>query len=127
MMNRALNIANYVMIAAFALSVLVQYNDPDPLRWMALYGAAAVACVLYATGRARWWFAAAVGVIALAWAIPLAPAVIGKTAFGEMFEAWEMKNERVEVSREMYGLLIVAAWMAVLTFAHWRRGAKPSG
>ena len=28
----------------FVLSVLVQYNDPDPGRWVLMYGAAALIC-----------------------------------------------------------------------------------
>jgi hypothetical protein len=43
--------------------------------------------------------------------------VLGNVRFIEMFGAFEMKNIGVEESREMYGLLIVAVWMAVLTVA----------
>jgi hypothetical protein len=39
-----------------------------------------------------------------------------------MFGAWEMKDTGVEESREMYGLLIVAGWMVVLTIANRRSG-----
>ncbi len=39
-------VANWLMIAAFLFSVAVQYNDPDPIRWMLVYGLAALACIL---------------------------------------------------------------------------------
>ncbi len=109
-------IANWVMIAAFLFSVAVQYNDPDPVRWILIYGLAALACILKVRRRLRWYFPAAVGVTAFGWAASIAPRVIGKTAFGEMFQAFEMINSVVEEAREMGGLLIVAAWMVVLVF-----------
>jgi hypothetical protein len=110
-------IANWVMIAAFLFSVAVQYNDPDPVRWMLIYGLAALACNLKVRSRLRWYFPAAVGVTAFVWAASIAPRVIGKTTFGEMFQAFEMINSVVEEAREMGGLLIVAAWMGVLVVA----------
>jgi Transmembrane family 220, helix len=107
-------VANWVMIAAFLFSVAVQYNDPDPFRWMLIYGMAALACVLKLLGRLAWYLPAAVGVAAFGWAASLAPGVIGKTTFGEMFQEFHMINTVVEEAREMGGLLIVAAWMGVL-------------
>jgi len=117
---------NAVMALLFVFAAAVQYNDPDPLRWMAIYLAAAAACVLALLGRLRWFVPAAVGLVALAWAATLAPHVLGHVRMGEMVEAWEMKDVRVEEGREMYGLLIVAAWMAVLTVAGWRRPRTPA-
>jgi len=118
-----MKILNYLMTALFLFSVIVQYNDPDPVRWMMIYGLAGAACVLSIVGRLNWMFPAAVGVVALAWALTLAPNVLGKVAFGELFEAFEMKDERVEVAREFGGLLIVAFWMAVLV---WHSAARVS-
>ena len=120
----ALKIANYVMAAMFLFSVIVQYNDPDPVRWMAMYGAALVACILFATRRQHWSIPVGVGVIALLWAIDWAPGVLGKTRFSEMFQAWEMKNERVEEAREFWGLMIVWGWMAVLATITYLRAKK---
>ena len=37
---------NALALAAFLFSVAVQFNDPDPLRWVAVYGAAAIVCLL---------------------------------------------------------------------------------
>jgi hypothetical protein len=113
---KPLTVPNCVMTACFLFSAVVQYNDPDPALWMAVYGAAAAACVLHLAGRRDWPLFAAVGLTAFAWAATLAPRVVGKVAFGELFEAFEMKDTRVEEAREMGGLLIIAAWMAVLTF-----------
>jgi hypothetical protein len=118
--SSAFRAANGVMAALFVFAAAVQYNDPDPLRWMAIYLAAAAACVLVLLHRLPRWFPMFVGLAALAWAATLAPHVLGHVGWGEMVEAWEMKDVRVEEGRETYGLLIVAAWMVVLSAAHRR-------
>jgi len=120
-----MKILNYVMTACFLFSAIVQYNDPDPARWMLIYGLACAACALAIMGRLNWVFPAAVGITALAWAITLAPGVAGKVGFGELFEAFEMKDERVEAAREMGGLLIVAFWMAALAWRCAAEGRRP--
>ena len=119
--SNLLRAANGVMAALFVFAAAVQYNDPDPLRWMAIYLAAAAACVLAVLRRLPRWLPIVVGLAALAWAATLSPHVLGRVGMGEMVQAWEMKDVRVEEGREMYGLLIVAGWMMVLALAGWRR------
>jgi hypothetical protein len=63
-------------------------------------------------------------VVTLAWAVTLAPHVVGRVPFGEMFGAFEMKNVGIEESREMYGLVIIAAWMAVLALRAQRQNRR---
>ncbi len=125
-MKPVLQFVNLVMLIAFVFGVIVQYNDPDPARWMAMYGAAALACGWYAAGRRQWVVPAIVLVIALIWASTLAPNAIGKVRFGELFEAFEMKDERIEIGREFGGLVIIAAWMLVLTLVSWRKTKSAS-
>ena len=115
-MSKFVRVANVVFLALFLFSVIVQYNDPDPVRWMLIYGLAALACILHLRDRLRWYLPTAVGATALGWAASLAPDVMGKTTFGEMFQSFHMINAVVEEAREMGGLLIVAAWMGVLVF-----------
>ncbi len=110
------------MTVVFVFSVAVQYNDPDPIRWMTIYGLAALCCIWSFLGRLAWYFPAAVGVVALLWASLLAPSVIGQTSFSEMFGSIGMINLAVEEAREMMGLLIVAFWMAVLAVTWYRSG-----
>ena len=112
--TRVWRAANALMLVMFAFSAAVQVNDPDPLRWIAVYGLATAACWLSLVGRARRWFPASLGVIALVWAATFAPRVLGRVPLRDMFGAFEMRDTGVEESREMYGLLIVAAWMAVV-------------
>ena len=117
-------ILNWLFGALFLLGAIVQYNDPDPLRWMLIYLGAATSCVLAALGRVHWTFPAAVALVALLWAATLAPQVLGSVEPGELVGAWEMKDARVEVGREMYGLLIIAAWMSLIVVVELRRRAR---
>ncbi len=107
-------IADSIFLLLFAFSVVVQLNDPDPIPWVLIYGAAAVACALTLAGRQRWLFPVLVGIIALMWAATIAPRVVGQVPFMDMFAEFEMKDIGVEESREMYGLLLIGGWMALL-------------
>ena len=120
--SRLWRAADAVMLLLFALGAAVQLNDPNPVRWFAVYALAALACLLSVFRRSHWAPPAILGAAALAWAATLAPHVVGRVPVGDMFGAWEMRNAGVEESREMYGLLIIAAWMAVLALRA-RRGS----
>lgn len=121
MRSRAWTIANAVMLVAFAFSVAVQLNDPDPLAWIAIYTAATIVCGLELRRRTHPAAPAAIVVVALVWAATLAPRVIGKVPFGSMFDEFEMRSIPIEESREMYGLVFIAGWMAVVAIAAMRR------
>jgi len=116
-------VANWLMAALFALAVVLQYNDPDPIRWMAIYGLAGLACLLALAGRLPRLAPVLLGLAALGWAATLAPGVVGRVSLGELFESYVMKSEPVEEAREMGGLLVVTAWMAVLAL----RRTRPAG
>src|SRR5436309_8511596 len=111
-----MRVANVLMTGLFALAVAVQYNDPDPVRWMAIYGAACLVTLMVAIrGRAPLAAPVTVGLVAVAWCVYWAStsrADLG--TYGHMFDAWEMKNEPIEEAREASGLLIISVWMAVV-------------
>jgi hypothetical protein len=113
--------ANAVMLVVFVASALLQLNDPDPFSWVAIYAAAAVMCGLEITRRLRPTYPALLALTALVWAATIAPRVLGKVPFGDMFAEFEMRDLGVEQSREMYGLVIVAVWMAALALAARKR------
>src|SRR5262245_32475476 len=114
---------NGLFLAMFLFSVAVQYNDPDPVQWMAIYGFAVLACVLEFRKNVRWSFPAGIGLIAVSWAATIAKNVHG-VRLGDLFQEFEMKNEMIEQAREMGGLLIVGFWMFILAFVAARRGRK---
>ena len=94
------------MAVLFLFAVAVQYNDPDPLRWMAIYGLAALACGLVARRPASPAGARAlVGLAALGGPRPSRPGVVGRVSVGDLFESFAMKSQPVEEAREMGGLL----------------------
>ena len=98
----------------FLLGAAVQYNDPDPLRWISIYLAASLTSFARVRGRLPWVVPAIVGLCALAWAATLAPQVLERGEFTAMFGAWEMANDNIETSREFWGLITISAWMAAL-------------
>jgi hypothetical protein len=117
--GKGFQIANLVMAAAFASSALVQYNDPDPWRWGAIYLAATGVCVWGRGPRSVWPLA--VALVAGIWAMTLAPVVVAHARFADAFAPMSGDQPIVEQTREMLGLLLVADWMCVLLFRGWRR------
>ena len=117
--GRPVKLLTSAMATLFLFAVAVQYNDPDALRWMAIYGLAALACGL--------WLARRLPRLDPPWSSAsrrwpgrrrIAPArVVGRVSVGDLFESYAMKSEPVEEAREMGGLLIVAVWMVVLALA----------
>ena len=115
---------NRAMLALFLLGFVVQYNDPDPVRWMAIYAAAFTVCLVVALGRPLPPAAPIiVGLVALAWALATIIPGPGVSLYSHMFDAWEMKSVPVEEAREGSGLMIIAVWMLVIAMRR-RRGKQ---
>ena len=111
-----MKVANVVFLVIFLLCVAVQWNDPDPVRWMSIYGAAAICCLLFALRKLPFYFSAATALIALVWSLFLLPDVWGKPIpVREVFSLIHMISAGVEEVREIGGLLLVFGWMIVLT------------
>lgn len=120
-MTRVWPVANATMLALFLFAAAVQYNDPDPFVWMAIYVAAAAVCATEARRRTPPWLAAGVMTAALLWAASIAYRASGLAPLASLFAEWEMRDAAVEEAREMYGLLIVGVWMLAITIAAIRR------
>ena len=88
---------------AFAAAAAVQFNDPDPVRWIAVYAAASLLSAATALRRAPPALHACLGVVAAAWAALLIPSIVREAAFTGS-----------EVEREFGGLVLVAFAMALL-------------
>lgn len=117
-----MRIANRVFGGLFALSVLVQLNDPDPLLWMLVYGAATAACVLRELGKLPGSAAAALAAGAGSWALWVALRTELNVPVGEALFDWGMRAGGSEELREGLGLALVAVWAAVLAL---RPGPPP--
>lgn len=127
-MKRSLpwTIANVVVLLVFGFGIVVQFNDPDPWRWVVVYALGAAACVQELLRRGSWRLPALATAITVAWAATIVPRAMG-VGFGEMVEEFEMKDLRIEEAREMWGLLIIAGWCALVAMAAWQRQRSASG
>ncbi len=96
-----------MLAALFVLGAAVQLNDPDPLRWVAIYLAAAGVAII-----GRRWRAISGGVAAVAalWAISIVAGGMGPLDLEALFGDATMKTAGVEAWREMLGLGLIAAY-----------------
>jgi len=113
--SRLFNVVNAIVAVMFLASAVLQYNDPDPLAWAAIYAAATVACLLFRRIPSGWWLPAAVGIVALVWAVTMAPETLPNFRVRDLARSMHAESPAIELNREMLGLLIITAWMAVLT------------
>lgn len=118
MSRRLIQVLNLLMLLLFVTVAVIQYNDPDALLWVLMYGAGALCCALYAAGRLPSLLSGTVLVICLVGALYLLVQILfGPIAFFDK-TGHEMMG-LVEETREMFGLLVTATWVGVLT---WRTG-----
>ena len=120
-------VVNGLAGALMGLCVVLQRNDPDPLRWMLFYGAGAGACLLASLRPRSWILASGVLVVAAAWALFLLPGAEG-VGLADLGASMQGKDGPVDVARELGGQLLVAAWMLALLVRRSRatRGAGSS-
>jgi hypothetical protein len=126
MKPRFVAILNYVMLAAFLVCVVLQFNDPDAWAWMVFYGLAAVACLLAGLGRLHWGLPLGVGVIGVVWGGVIAFRIRG-VSWSDLSSTLSMKTLEIEEAREAGGLLLAAVWMLVLVLAMSRGGKRAPG
>jgi len=117
--SKAVTLGIGAMGALLVLGAAVQYNDPDPYSWAALYLAAAAVSFAALWIPPAWKISGVVAAVASIWAATLAPAA-WRTSFPDLFRSWEMMSIEMEGGREFFGLLLVAAWTAYLAY----RGRK---
>lgn len=120
-----LRILNGVLAALFVYAAAVNLNDPDPVQWVAIYAAGAVATgwAAWHPGGIPWWSPLLVGAIAAAWAAAIGRRVRGQVRFGEIWSGFVadpgMKTQLIEEGREYYGLCITAGAMLLAAITHW--------
>ncbi|MEZ4401167.1 MAG: transmembrane 220 family protein [Kofleriaceae bacterium] len=105
--------ATAVFALACAASAALQYNDPDPWRWVATYlGAGAAAVVALMTPR-RWWMPVVAAAVTAAWAGWLWAHVAGVVQVTDLWRKMSEKGGRVEEMREAGGLTLAALGCAL--------------
>jgi hypothetical protein len=120
--SRAFRIAAGVMTVVFVVSAAVQWNDPDPAYWIAIYGAAALLAARATQGQLPLLPNALALAAYAALAIRALPDLLDGSE--EAFTRWHMQGARDEAAREAGGLLICALWSGVQTTLAWRGRAR---
>lgn len=101
----------YVMAALLATSAALQYNDPDPARWIAIYAAGAGISLALPARRAAALPGALLGLVALGWTAYLVHRTWGAIGLGDLTGKMSEKGGAVEEGREAGGLAIQGAWL----------------
>lgn len=126
MQSRSFGVANRIMAVLFLISAIIQFNDPDPLRWAAIYGAAGFACLAARRFRYSWPLPTGVGLVALVWAAWLSP-ILPQVRLRDLARSMHAETPSIELGREFLGLLIVLGWMGVLMVDSLRkRTSRPN-
>jgi len=117
-----MKLANWIFGLLFLVAAVLQWNDPDPLRWFLVYLGAAVASLFSTYWQGAWKLAVAVGAAGALWAATLVPHLVKGFDFANLFATMKAENPEIEVTREFLGLLIIVGWMlAVVVFSRARR------
>jgi hypothetical protein len=116
-----MKITNLILAAMFVLFAVVQFNDPDPLLWIAIYGAMAAVCAMAAFRyyiKPLLWILLACFVVYMVVLWPGISEWLQQDDKSVLFdEGMKMQFAYVEESREFLGLLIC---LIVLGFILWR-------
>ncbi|MCF3649854.1 transmembrane 220 family protein [Synoicihabitans lomoniglobus] len=124
-MPLVIRIAHGIMAVLFLLSAGVQYNDPAPAPWIALYLAAATATGLAARGKPVRWLGWALIAVCAVWEIHYLRLGAWHTPFTALTQEWHMTDETIVDGREFYALIWVSVWMLGVVLPRWPQAAKP--
>jgi hypothetical protein len=118
---------NVVLTLWFLLNAAVQFNDPDPLLWIAIYGTVAMIAGLAVFTRFYLPLIAVVLAVCLGGSLYLLPSVFELFLHhepGELVSGMSPDKPYVEEARESLGLLIATAalvYFLVLAIRQRRR------
>jgi hypothetical protein len=113
--------ASYVMAALLGVCVVLQYNDPDPLRWMVIYGVGMIVAAALAHTRKVAPIGLVIAIATLGWAAYLLYDVWGRMEVTDLVDKMSEKGGAVEEGRESGGLAIQGLWLLFASWFRWRR------
>lgn len=106
----------------FLLFAYWQWNDPDPLVWISIYGYAALMSALAAFGRYPVPLLLAGAVAGFMGGLYFFPASVSDWVLQEWQQQdLSMKTLDMEEARESFGLLIISVVMATGAYVGWRK------
>ncbi len=110
-----MRIMNYLFAGAFFVMAGLQFNDPDPIYWVAVYGGTALIALGKGLGRySEFWAAIAIGGV-VAGLIYAVPGVLNFIDFGSLDELtgkMSASKPYIESTREFAGLMIALIVLA---------------
>ena len=109
-----------LMTGLLILSAIVQWNDPDPLRWILCYSVSAIITLSSLVRPLPLSIPLIWGLVVLLSSLFVGMDFLMSEEQFDWNSFWNviaMKNEAVELGRELGGLLLVTGWMAMLA---WR-------
>ncbi|NKI31935.1 transmembrane 220 family protein [Croceivirga thetidis] len=117
-MKSFLKILAIIFALLFIAAAVVQYNDPDAIKWYVIYGMAALASILFVLGRLKFlWalflFGFFIGFAIYSWPVKFEGVTIGE---GDIVN--------IERGREALGLLIAALAMGLFAYGSWQMPKK---
>jgi hypothetical protein len=103
-----MRISNLVLSILFLLFTIVQFNDPDPFKWILLYGLTAGICGFSAFGKKSKIINIITLLIVIIWMGILAPEFLNWIQEGmpSITETMKVEEPYIEYTREFLGLLI---------------------
>ncbi len=102
-----------VAVGLLLFAAAVQWNDPDPGRWIAVYAGAAALTPLVAAGRLSPWTALAAGGALCGTGLAWVARVLG-----------EALPATGELARESSGLLLAGGWLVWVAARRWRANER---
>ncbi|APQ16294.1 transmembrane 220 family protein [Maribacter hydrothermalis] len=109
-MNLLFKILGYVFAVLFTVGAVLQYNDPDSLHWIIIYGVAALISLLFALNKIGYIVPLILGVLAFIGFVYLYPSD---------FQGFDLNDGdivTVELGREAFGLLIISIVLVIFAF-----------
>ena len=120
-----MRVVNFLLAALFLVFAFVQINDPDPLIWIAIYGAMAVVCVMaiFAYYHLRFMIALLVAYLGYSFAyIDGVSEWLKQENKSALFdEIAKMEHWYIEEAREFLGLMICIAVLVMYIVQARRR------
>lgn len=106
---------HYVFAAVFFVMAGLQFNDPDPIYWVAVYSSTALVSISKGLGRySEFWAALTIGAIVagMIFSIPGVLNFVEYGTFDELMGKMSASKPYVESTREFGGLLIALIVLA---------------
>jgi len=109
-MNRLFKFFGFLFAVLSVISAALQYNDPDPIIWILIWGISAIISFLFFLNKISFIITLIAGVLSLIGFMYLYPS---------NFQGFDLNNgdiENIELGREAFGLLIIALVMFIYAF-----------